>query len=163
MTEEIEEKAGEEQNFVGVRLLTQYVKDISFENPKSPFIFQKMQKGAALEAAVNVEVNAVQPDLYEVILGLNTVSKVEGENAFLIELTYAGLFAISGLDEETLKQVLFIECPTIMFPFARRVISDLTRDGGFAPLLLEPIDFKNLYEMRLRGGNNASDNESYAA
>lgn len=127
-------------------ILAQYVKDLSFENPRGPQAFQRVAEQPKLE--VNVDVKVAQPasgTTYEVALHMSIKASVQEQSAFLVELTYAGLFNIKGLTQDQLRQVLLIECPRLIFPFARRVIADATRDGGFPPLLLNPIDFQALY------------------
>ncbi|MEX1147322.1 MAG: protein-export chaperone SecB [Sphingomonadales bacterium] len=136
---------------VQVGVLAQYVKDFSFENPNAPAIFQK-QSDQKPQIDVNVNVNARKAgeETYEVDLKMTASAKQGDETAFMVELVYAGLFAARNLPQESLQPFLLIECPRILFPFARRIISDATRDGGFPPLMLEPIDFAALYRQHLQ-------------
>lgn len=127
-----------------VAILTQYVKDLSFENPNAPGSLQATEQP---RIDVNVSVNAKRggDNVYEVELKINAKA-MAGENvAFVIDLLYAGLFGLTNVPEEALEPFLIIEAPRIIFPFARRIIADAVRDGGFAPLLLEPIDFNGLF------------------
>jgi len=133
------------------RVLSQYVRDMSFENVLA-------QKGLAgdlsPEIAVKVNLDARKrggDNQYEVItkLGITSKTKAGGEVLFAMDLEYAGVFLIEGLPDEQLHPYLLIECPRITFPFVRRIVSDVTRDGGFPPLNLELIDFLSLYRQDL--------------
>jgi preprotein translocase subunit SecB len=132
----------------GIRILAQYTRDLSFESPHAP---ESLRAGASQpQVDLGVELNArARPDgFYEVELKLNARASRENEAVFHIELVYAGLFQIVGVSEADLEPVLMIECPRYLFPFARRIISDLTGEGGFPPFLLEPIDFAGIYAAR---------------
>lgn len=129
-------------------ILAQYVKDLSFENPNAPQIFQSAGQ-PQLDVNVNVGVTRPGDDVYEVALKINVTTNVEGSTGFVVELLYNGLFGLRNVPEEALQPFLLVEAPRILFPFARRVISDVTRDGGFAPLMLEPIDFASLYMAQI--------------
>jgi preprotein translocase subunit SecB len=131
-------------------ILTQYVKDLSFENPRAPYGLQPNQPRPEIQINVDVRAGQVGPEQYEVVLDLHIEAK-SGENAvFLIELAYGGLFGLSSIPEDSLQPLLLIECPRLLFPFARRVVADCTRDGGFPPLMIDPIDFVTLYRRRLQ-------------
>lgn len=135
-------------------ILAQYVKDLSFENPNAPQIFQSNGQ-PQLDVNVNVGVTRPGDDVYEVALKINVTAKVENATSFAVELLYNGLFGLRNVPEEALQPFLLVEAPRILFPFARRVISDVTRDGGFPPLMLEPIDFASLYMSQM----NQADGE----
>lgn len=134
------------------RVMGQYVRDLSFENVL-------MQKGLTgdlqpeIAVQVNLDARKRQADnQYEVITKLTVTNKAKtsGEVLFLLELEYAGVFQVEGLTEEQLHPYLLIECPRITFPFLRRIVSDVTRDGGFPPLNLEMIDFVQIYRTDLQ-------------
>lgn len=132
----------------GIRILAQFTRDLSFENPRAP---ESLRTGATQpQIDLNVEMNArVRTDgLYEVDLKLAAKALVEGQLNFQVELLYGGLFQINGVSDADLEPVLLIECPRYLFPFARRVISDITVDGGFPPFMLEPIDFAAVFAAR---------------
>jgi preprotein translocase subunit SecB len=133
-----------------VAILAQYVKDLSFENPNAP---QSLQMGGQPRIEINVNVNARAggEDLYEVELKIDATARMADDDkvAFTVELLYAGLFRLQGLPDEAMEPFMIVEAPRILFPFARRVIADCTRDGGFPPLMLEPIDFGTLYMNQL--------------
>jgi preprotein translocase subunit SecB len=127
-----------------VSILTQYVKDFSFENPNAPASLQ-METQPRIEINVNVNAKRAGDDLYEVELKIEARAHSEDTTAFVVDLLYGGLFMLKNLPEEQLEPFLVVEAPRILFPFARRIVADATRDGGFPPLLLEPIDFGSLY------------------
>jgi preprotein translocase subunit SecB len=127
--------------------VTQYIKDMSFESPRSPASILQGTEEPHGELKVQVKVRKMGGDNYEVILQFQVESTKEDEVAFLIELHYAGVFTVTGFPEGELEPALMIECPRILYPFARRVIADVVRDGGFPQLMLGPIDFVQLYKM----------------
>jgi len=139
---------GGQPEAVSIRVLGQYVKDLSFENPNAP---ESLRGGGQpnIDLGVDVGARSLDPETFEVELRLSAKAG-EGDNAlFIAELVYAGLFQIRNLDERSREAFLLIECPRLIFPFARRVLADATRDGGFPPLMLEPIDFAGLYRQQL--------------
>lgn len=131
-------------------ILAQYVKDLSFENPNAPTSLQ-MQGQPKIEINVNVNARAGGQDMYEVELKIEAAARAQdsGTLAFQVELLYAGLFRLTGAPQEAIEPFLIVEAPRILFPFARRVIADVVRDGGYPPLMLEPIDFGGLYLQQL--------------
>ena len=145
-----ENEAAPETPQVQMRLLAQYVKDLSFENPNAPGSLQTRPDQPAIDVNFDIGVNKVAENQYEVSLRCNVSAKREDTAVFIVEGVYAGLFQIEGAPERALEPILLIECPTLLFPYLRRIISDATRDGGFMPLMLEPLDFARLYEQQLR-------------
>ncbi len=139
-----------------VAILTQYVKDLSFENPNAP---QSLQWTEAPRIDVNVGVNARRgaENMFEVELKISAKADVDGQTAFVIELLYGALFGLSNVPDEALEPFLIIEAPRIIFPFARRIVADAVRDGGFPPLMLDPIDFAALYMAQQQGGATAGN------
>ncbi len=128
-----------------IRILAQFTRDLSFESPNAPEALR--QGGEPPQIDLGVEMNAKgRPDgLYEVDLKLNAKATRENETVFQVELLYGGLFELQGFPEDQLELVLLIECPRFLFPFARRIISDMTGEGGYPPFMLEPIDFAAVY------------------
>ena len=131
-----------------INVLAQFIRDMSFENILAR---NGNDSGTSPEVKINVNLEALNkstPQHYEIIVKLNITSKSKesGNTLFLLELEYGGIFKISGVPEERIHPVLFIECPRILFPFLRRIVSDITRDGGFPALNLENIDFLHLYK-----------------
>lgn len=133
----------------GFRILAQFVRDLSFENPRAPDSLRAVG-GQPPQIDMGVEMNAKgRPDgLFEVDLKLSCRADRNGEPVFQIELLYGGLFQIQGVPAEEMETVLLIECPRFLFPFARRIISDLTTEGGFPPFMIDPIDFQGIYFQR---------------
>ena len=125
-------------------MISQYVKDLSFENPHAPAVYQ-WQGQPQIDIQVNIASGQVGEDAYEVVLKVEVRAVAADKIAFQVELSYAGFFALRNIPEDQLQPFLLAEAPRILFPFARRVLADAVRDGGFPPLLLEPIDFGQLY------------------
>ena len=130
-----------------IQVLAQYVKDLSFENPAAPISLQGQKP--ALEVGVDVQARGLGTDQYEVMIRVRADAKAATQTVFVCELTFAGVFMLKGIPQENIQPLLLIECPRLLFPFARRVVADVTRDGGFPPLLLDPIDFAALYRMQM--------------
>lgn len=131
-------------------VLAQYVKDFSFENPNAPSaLIQRPNNRPEVNVHVDINARRLASDQFESELRLNIEAKLEGQVQYIIDLSYAGLFVIQGVSNENLEPILLIECPRLIFPYARRVISDATRDGGFLPLNIEPIDFATIYRQQL--------------
>ena len=128
---------------LGIR--TQYVKDLSFENPSAPNRPPEAERSPDITVNVQVEVRRLDETTFEVNLQITANARHEEKPVFLVELTYAGVFTLIGIPQEALEPALLVECPRLLFPFARRIVADVTRDGGFPPLLLAPIDFLALY------------------
>lgn len=126
----------------------QYVKDFSFENPNAPQSLAPPKDAPQIEVNVDVEASPLAPNNYEVLLRIAVTARSGETTLFVIELAYAGLFQLENIPEENLELLCLIECPRLIFPFARRIIADCTRDGGFPPMLIDPIDFAALYRQR---------------
>lgn len=126
----------------------QYVKDLSFENPRAPQVFTSNTGAPQVQVNVDVGARPVAENMYEITLVLNAEAKSADQPVFVVELTYAGLFTVPALPPEQLRPLLLIECPRLLFPFARAIIADATRDGGFPPLMINPIDFAALYRRQ---------------
>jgi len=129
---------------VQVGIVAQYVKDLSFENPNAPAVYQ-WQSQPQMDVQFNIGAQMVGEDMHEVVLKIEITAKATEGTAFQAELLYAGLFAIKSLPADQLQPFLLAEAPRILFPFARRVIADASLDAGFPPLMLDPIDFAGLY------------------
>ncbi len=126
---------------------SQYVKDMSFENPRAP-VLDADQPRPEIQVRVDVRAQGVGDDRYEVMLQLHVEAKAGQDTSFMLELAYGGLFGLVNVPQEALQPLLLIECPRLLFPFARRIVADATRDGGFPPLLIDPVDFAALYRRR---------------
>ena len=138
----------------GIRILAQFIKDLSFESPRAPDSLRPRPTPPQIDLGVELNVRAKDGGLFEVELKLTARAARENETVFHIELVYAGLFQIIGVPQGDLEQVLMIECPRYLFPYARRIIGDLSGDGGFPPFLLEPIDFAGIYAARQAQSDN---------
>lgn len=129
-------------------IAAQYVKDLSFENPGAPQTLLPSTQPPQIEVGVDVQARQLTEDRFEVDLKISANAKRGEVTLFLVELHYAGLFQLKNIPRDSLQAVCLIECPRILFPFARRVVADATRDGGFPPLMLDPIDFVELYRRQ---------------
>ena len=136
-----------EDNQPQVGLLTQYVKDLSFENPNAPAVYQ-WQSQPQIDVQFNIGAQQLNDEVHEVALKIEIGARADGKTAFQVELVYAGLFAMKNIPAEQLQPFMLAEAPRLLFPFARRVVADAIRDGGFPPLMLDPIDFGALYMQR---------------
>jgi preprotein translocase subunit SecB len=132
----------------GIHVLGQYVKDLSFENPGAPQSLRPNEKAPKLDVNVNVNVRAQQTD-FEVELKLEARAARGDDTLFIVEVIYAGLFQIRNVPTEHVQPLLLVECPRLLFPFARQIVADATRQGGFPPLMIDPVDFTALYRRRM--------------
>lgn len=139
-----------EQTPATLNVLAQYVKDLSFENPNSPAILTKPPAGQPqIDIQVNVNARQIASDDFEVELSTEAKALSGTETLFVVELVYAGIFRIQNVPQQDLHPLVMIECPRILFPFARQILADATRNGGFPPLMVDPIDFVALYRQRM--------------
>ena len=136
-------------------VLAQYIKDLSFENPGAPQSLQGPGQNPQLKVSVNVNAEPRGEEAFEVALQLEVHAKSDQGVIYNVELVYGGMFRLHNVPKNLLQPVLFIDCPTLLFPFMRRVLADITRDGGFPPLMLDPIDFGRLYAENLGRGEAA--------
>jgi preprotein translocase subunit SecB len=137
---------GADQDAPRVQVVGQYIKDLSFENPG---VIGGQQARPQIELNVDLQVRQLEQEHFEVELKLRVNAKSEEKALFLLELVYGGLFQLHNIPDEVRQQVLLIEAPHILFPFARRIVADVVRDGGMPPLMIEPIDFAALYRAKL--------------
>lgn len=131
-------------NGPAIGLISQYVKDFSFENPNAPAVYQ-WTSAPQIDVQFNIGTQMVGDNVHESAIKIDITSTHPEGQGFVVDLTYAGLFGVRNVPDDQVQAFLLAEAPRIMFPFARRVIADAVRDGGFAPLLLEPIDFHGLF------------------
>ena len=122
----------------------QYIKDLSFENPRAPNSLRQQTAQPAVEINVDVKAQSLAPENYEVVLTIKAGAKVQEDQLFVVELAYGAIITVRNLPQELLSQVVLVETPRLMFPFARNIIAETTRDGGFPPLMINPIDFGEL-------------------
>ena len=132
-----------------IQIVSQYVKDLSFENPSMGVNIRQPQ----IDFTVDLQARRVsETGPFEVLLKLRVNAVQEEKTLFLLEVAYGGLFMLDKIPDEALQPVLLIECPRLMFPYVRRIISDLVSDGGLPPLMIEPIDFAQLYRSKMQDG-----------
>lgn len=125
-------------------LISQYIKDFSFENPNAPAVYQ-WQGAPKIDVQFNIGAETVADDVHEVVLKIEVRATANEQVAFQVELAYAGLFGLRNIPADQVQPFLLAEAPRLIFPFARRVLADAVRDGGFPALMLDPIDFGGLY------------------
>jgi preprotein translocase subunit SecB len=129
-------------------VLAQYIKDLSFENPNAPQSLMAGQPQPQVSVGVDVQAQAAGENIYEVSLEVRCEAKQEDAVAFIVELTYSGVFQLNGVPEEHVAPVVMIEGPRLLFPFARAIVADATRDGGYPPLMLAPFDFVDMFRRK---------------
>lgn len=133
-----------------MNIMGQYLKDLSFENPNAPQSLNNPEAQPQIDISVNVNARTLAPGDYEVELQLG-VKAVDGATAvFQAEMQYAGIFRLENIPEEHMHPIVLIECPRMLFPFARQILAGAIRDGGFPPLMLDPIDFGAMYQQRMQ-------------
>ncbi|HET7717967.1 MAG TPA: protein-export chaperone SecB [Bauldia sp.] len=140
-------------------VLAQYVKDLSFENPGAPQSLRGRTTNPNIAITINVQPGPMNGDEVEVELKLDVKATSGNEVLFAIELIYAGLFRLTNIPPEAVQPILRIECPRLLFPFARQIIADASRNGGFPPLLIDPIDFVALFRQRLMEAQAAAQKQ----
>ena len=132
-----------------LNVLAQYTKDLSFENPNAPASLAPQQQQPAINIQINVNANNISETDYEVTLSVEGKAESTGKLMFSFELAYAGVFRLLNIPKENLHPTVMIECPRLLFPFAREIIATAVRDGGFPPLMLDPVDFVGLYRQNM--------------
>ena len=151
MAKKLDKKPGAvpENAPVGMFINAQYLKDLSFENPNPLESFKQSQEKPNIQVNVNTVVKKLPENAYEVTLDIKTEGKIKDKVAFIAEFSYAGIFSLNKIPPEHEKPILLIEAPRMLFPFARNILAETTRDGGYPPLMLNPIDFNALYQKQL--------------
>ena len=134
--------------------LAQYAKDISFENPNAPRSLQPQGEGPQISIQVNVNAKQLAETDFEVDLSLEGSAKIKDEVLFAFDLTYSGVFRVANIPADQLHPVIMIECPRLLFPFARQIVAESVRNGGFPPLYIDPIDFVGLYRQKAQESGN---------
>ncbi|MCH7865840.1 MAG: protein-export chaperone SecB [Proteobacteria bacterium] len=143
-------QAEQETSEPPITINVQYIKDLSFEAPTAPGIFSALQtQQPDITVNINVGANPLQDKVFEVVLEINAECKIEKQIGFILELDYAGVFTLN-IPDEHLQAVLLIECPRLIFPFARNILAEVSRDGGFPPLMLGPVDFAAMFQAKLQ-------------
>lgn len=132
-----------------MNILAQYVKDFSFENPNAPGSLRPRDKAPEINININVNPNALSETDFEVELKLDAKAMDGDDLLFNVELVYAGIFRFTGMPQEMLQMAVLIEAPRMLFPFARQIMADATRNGSFPPLMIDPVDFAQLFQQRM--------------
>ena len=139
-----------------ISIQAQYVRDMSFENVAVQKGDGRLDAKPDIQVGVNLDAKKRTDNQFEVILKVNATAKSDDAVMFIVELEYAGIFRVENVPEQQLHPVLLIECPRILFPFARRIVSDATRDGGYPPLLLDMVDFAGIYTAEVKRRQEAA-------
>lgn len=132
-----------------LNVLAQYIKDLSFENPNAPASLGPQQQQPSINIQINVHAESLAENEFEVTLTIEGKAENAGKLLFSFELDFAGVFRIQNVPQENLHPLVMIECPRLLFPFARQIIAAAVRDGGFPPLMLDPVDFVGLYRQNM--------------
>ena len=127
----------------------QYVKELTFKNANAPKSLMNLTEAPQVNIAVDVKANKYSDEVFEVTLAVKADAKSKDMPCFTAEIVYAGLITVKGIAADQLQAVLLVECPRLLFPFARSIMADITREGGYAPLLVHPIDFLGLYRQQM--------------
>jgi preprotein translocase subunit SecB len=143
-----EARAEAQQPQLQASVVGQYIKDLSFENPNINRLLQDPGDNPSLKLEVNVNARKLGEEMYESAIDFRAVATNKHGTIYELELVYAGVFRLQNLPDAAAEPFLLINCPTLLFPFLRRIVSDISREGGFPPLLLDPIDFAQLYVRR---------------
>ena len=138
-----------------MRILGQYLKDLSFENPHAPQSLAPQKSQPEINISINVNARNLGPADFEVELHIDAKATSESKVVFAAEILYAGVFHLVNFPQNMLHPAVLIECPRMLFPFARQILSDATRNGGFPPLMLDPIDFAGMYQKRMAAQTQA--------
>jgi preprotein translocase subunit SecB len=131
-----------------INVLAQYVKDLSFENPNAPRSLQPSQQ-PSINLQINVNAKPLSDTDFEIELMVEGKAEAAGTVLFTFELVYAGIFRMTGVPQEASQAVMMIECPRLLFPYAREIVSSAVRNGGFPPLMIDPVDFVSLYRQKM--------------
>jgi preprotein translocase subunit SecB len=147
--------AGQEASSApALNALGQYLKDLSFENPNAPRSLGPREKAPNIAIQVNVNAKQLAPSDFEVAITLEAQAGEGQDLLFKLDLEYAGIFRLANIPQEQIHPIVMIECPRLLFPFVRQIVADATRDGGFPPLFIDPIDFVGLYQQKMAQAGN---------
>lgn len=154
------EDANQAQQGPMLQVLAQYTKDVSFENPNAPESLRSDQEAPQVNIGIEIGRQMMSDNTVEVVLMIKSEARRADKVAFIAEVEYAGLFAFQGVSVEDVQPLIMIECPRLLFPFARQIMSDLTQNGGFPPILLDPPDFAAMFrdEMMRRAADAGEPN-----
>ncbi len=153
---EVVDTASDKQNSITpdkteIKILSQYIKELSFTNPLAPEIFSKLTEPPQVDLDLDIQVKDISSNTYEVTIATKAKAKKNLETVFSVDIKYSGVFEIKDANEEQKKQILLIYCPNLLFPFLRSVVAAITREAGYQPLMLTPVDFASLYTQQNTG------------
>ena len=131
-----------------VKIIAQYIKDLSFECPNAPQVFLNSQEKPNIDLSIDINATKISDELFEITLKISADASANNQRTFLCEISYGAVFSVKNVEGEMLEQILLIYCPNLIFPFLRRIIANLTTDSGFPSLMLDPIDFTDLFNRR---------------
>lgn len=161
MSEEHTEPQGAGENAPVFRMQKMYIKDLSFENPNAPAVYKEQNLNPNIDVKLEVRKNQLDESNWEISLAINAALKTtEGKTVFIIELEHAGLFLMKNIPAEYLEGVVAVECPTLLFPFTRQIMSQTAVDGGFMPFLMDPVNFAGLFQNAQAQKQKAADQEN---
>lgn len=152
-----QEEMAQEMPHISVN--AQYIKDLSFENPGAPASLAKIDKSPQIDLSLDLKVNKMQEEGYfEVQIVINAKATNDMDTLFIVDLTYGAVFHLMNIPAEQQDMILAVHCPSLIFPYVRKIIADATQDGGFQPLMIDPIDFGILYSKKLAEGGDKNAN-----
>ena len=158
MNEQVSNEKKPNKN-ASLMIVSQYIKDLSFENPNAPFSFNPTDSAPDIQVSLDLGAKDLNKEgRYEVILHVKIEAKHAEKVMFILELSYAIVALLKDIDEQHVQSILFVDVPYLMFPFARQIVADVTRNGGFVPLMLDPINFTELFNQRHKKTENTKAN-----
>lgn len=155
---------GADTDMISVQTFAQYVRDFSFENPGAPEFFEDGEEDGTIDMHIGVDTEKLDGDIYELSMLIRAEAGRADKTQFLVDLTYCGLFQLSNVPEDHIEEILRVQCAGLLFPFARHIVADATRNGGYPPLLLNMVDFGSLYrKYTSEGGEDDGEDVGEAA
>ncbi|MCH2550292.1 MAG: protein-export chaperone SecB [Alphaproteobacteria bacterium] len=137
----------------------QYVKDLSFENPNAPKSLLQQETEPNVQVGIDTAANKLEDSVFEVTLTIRAEGSADDTNLFMAEVSYSGVFSIGETPEEYIAPLLYVEAPRLLFPFARAIIAECVREGGYPPLLIHPVDFMSLFQQRAQQAQKTSQED----
>ncbi len=151
----------DQRNTPHIAVQAQYTKDFSFENPNAPASLTNLDKSPQIDLSLDLNVQKLpEDDYFEVEISISAKAISDQKTLFLVDLKYAGIFHLINIPQEQIEMLLAVHCPAIIFPYARKIIADATQDGGFQPLMIDPVDFGILYSKKMME-NNSNDEQKH--
>lgn len=146
----MEQESSENPKSPHIAVNAQYIKDFSFENPGAPATLANLSGTPQIDLALDLNIQKMpEEDYFEVEISINAKAVSEKTTLFIVDLKYAGVFNLINIPEDQIQMLLAVHCPAIIFPYARKIIADVTQDGGFQPLMIDPVDFGVLYSKKM--------------